>query len=101
MGERRKSVRRRTLKGGRICFDSGSSSIDFIAEECTVDSKARCLLTDFYERYCDWARQAGIAMTQQRKSIKRNLDHLRYIVKHGKRGVTVHGLSLNGQNDIE
>ena len=74
---------------------------DFIAEQCTADVKARCLLSDFYRRYRDWAEETGMTMTQQRKSIRRNLEHLGYLVKHGNQGATVYGLGLKSHHDSE
>ena len=43
MGERRKSIRRRTLKGGRICFNAGSSSIDCLIRDISEGGAKLCL----------------------------------------------------------
>jgi putative DNA primase/helicase len=66
----------------------------FIKERCDHSPAARCLMRDLYKKYCDWARENGITLTQQQSTVRRNLDHLGYPVKHGNRGGTVHGLRL-------
>ena len=66
----------------------------FIADQCEKGSTARCLMRDFYEQYCRWADDQGITMKQQQVHVRRNLGHLRFVVKHGSKGDTVHGLRL-------
>jgi hypothetical protein len=51
-------------------------------------------MRDLYKKYCAWAGENGITLTQQQPTVRRNLDHLGYPVKHGNRGGTVHGLRL-------
>ena len=43
MEEQRKSVRHRTLKGGRICFNSGSSSVDCVIRDISDGGAKLCL----------------------------------------------------------
>ena len=43
MGERRKSVRRRTLKGGQICFNGGTSSMDCLIRDISEGGAKLCL----------------------------------------------------------
>jgi len=66
----------------------------FIADRCERDPMAHCLMRDFYVEYCRWAEQQGITMTQQRATVRRNLGHLGYLVKHGRQGDTVYKLRL-------
>jgi hypothetical protein len=51
-------------------------------------------MRDFYTAYCRWAEEQGITMTQQQATVRRNLGHLGFLVKHGNRGDTVYGLLL-------
>lgn len=66
----------------------------FIAGQCEHDLKARCLMREFYEKYCSWAEEQGITMKQQQATVRRNLGHLGILVKHGKYGDTVYKLRL-------
>ena len=47
MEERRKSVRRRMLKGGWICFDGGSSSADCLIRDIS-EAEAKLSLPSVY-----------------------------------------------------
>jgi hypothetical protein len=42
MEERRKSVRHRTLKGGRICFNDGSTSMDCVIRDISEGGAKLC-----------------------------------------------------------
>jgi putative DNA primase/helicase len=66
----------------------------FIADRCEREPKARCLMRDFYTEYCRWCEGQGITMTQQQATVRRNLGHLGFLVKHGNRGDTIYKLRL-------
>jgi P4 family phage/plasmid primase-like protien len=66
----------------------------FIEERCRRDARGRCLLRDFYDAYVKWADQAGITLRQQQSSVRKNLEHMIFAVKHGNRGAIVTGLAL-------
>ncbi|MGE5608201.1 MAG: phage/plasmid primase, P4 family [Bacillota bacterium] len=69
----------------------------FIAEECVVDPKRSCLVRDFYDEYCTWAKAAGITRTQQRINMKRNMLHLGYALKRSSQGEKFTGIALRSQ----
>ena len=66
----------------------------FIADCCIRDPKVYCFMRDFYREYCDWCERQGITMKQQQATVRRNLDHLGILVKHGNRGDTIYKLRL-------
>jgi len=48
----------------------------FIEERCSRAPEASCLLDAFYRQYSNWTREAGYTLTQQRGSVRKNLEHL-------------------------
>jgi putative DNA primase/helicase len=71
----------------------------FIADRCERDPKVRCLMREFYGEYGRWAEEQGMTMTQQQSTVRRNLGHLGFLVKHGNRGDTVYGLRLKSSSE--
>jgi putative DNA primase/helicase len=67
--------------------------MSFIAEECVKDPTATWPLRDFYTRYTQWAREAGITWVLQRNTLKSNLKHLGFTTVHINKGTAVVGLA--------
>lgn len=68
----------------------------FVHECCTRDLGGRVLISDLYEAFIAWAREAGITRPQQRTNFSRNMEALGYEVKHTNRGNAAFGLMLKG-----
>jgi putative DNA primase/helicase len=66
----------------------------FIADRCIRDSTATCWMKDLYAAYKTWSDEMGFTKVQQQPTVKRNLEQLRYTVKHGNQGNKVIGLKL-------
>ena len=64
----------------------------FVEERC--EREGSCLVRDLYEAYTAWARESGITQVQQRLSFRRNLENLKYEVRHSNSGTKVLGLRL-------
>jgi putative DNA primase/helicase len=66
----------------------------FIEECCELGSEHMCWMKDFYKAYCDWAESNGITLVQQQPTVRKNLEHMGYKVRHRNKGDKVFGLSL-------
>jgi len=66
----------------------------FIEERCRRAPEALCLLDRFYREYVEWTREAGFTMTQQRGSVRKNLEHLGFKTKKTNCGRVILGLKL-------
>src|SRR5208282_1709624 len=63
----------------------------FLAEMCELDATAKCRMTIFYEKYCDWARAYGFTRVQQRLKVKKNLIHRGFAFDDGNQGQMLFG----------
>jgi P4 family phage/plasmid primase-like protien len=73
----------------------------FILENCVTKPNARCLLRHFYDEFHIWTKVQGFTLTQNQQTVRRNLENLGHVVKHGNAGTTIHGLALIKQNKAQ
>jgi putative DNA primase/helicase len=66
----------------------------FLAEMCMQQTLGRTLVLELYQAYTEWAKGAGITLTQQRLAFRHNLENQGFKCVHTNRGQQVIGLSL-------
>jgi P4 family phage/plasmid primase-like protien len=66
----------------------------FIDERCELGSDHTCRMKAFYDAYGDWTQDNGITLKQQQPTVRKNLEHMGYKVRHRNKGDKVFGLSL-------
>jgi P4 family phage/plasmid primase-like protien len=66
----------------------------FVDSWCEPDSGSSVWMRELYEAFCQWAKGAGITQPQQQSTFRRNLENLKFNVRHGNKGDKVVGLKL-------
>lgn len=67
----------------------------YIDECCDIEAAARTRLEIFYLGFQAWTKENGFTMTQTKPTVRRNLEHMGYLVPRHGRGRTIMGLAIN------